>query len=359
MQDKWRVAIIGATGMVGQRFVEILQQHPWFKISCLLASSRSAGKRYGDIIKNSHIKEDILNITVEDSADIKNVVKQADLAFCAISLSKEETRALEEAYASAGLPIISNNSACRLVPDVPMVIPEINADHFNVIKAQQKRLNTKTGFIAVKPNCSIQSFVPPLTPLLIYGIEQISVCTYQAISGAGKTFETWPEIIDNVIPFISGEEEKSQVEPLKVWGKLSDDGSQIIASNKPVISAQCLRVPVSDGHMAAVSVKFSKKPSIEEIKAAWLKPSPIEKLALPSSPTPYLKYFEEENRPQTKLDRMLGNGMGIAMGRLRPDPLLDWRFVCLSHNTLRGAAGGAVLCAEYLCKKGFIQKEVL
>lgn len=358
MQDKLRVAVIGATGMVGRRFVELLQQHPWFSINCLAASSRSANKRYGDVVNSSNINDDILNIIVDDAADIKSVAKKSDLAFCAVSLSKEKTRALEEAYASLGLPVISNNSACRLVPDVPMVIPEVNADHFEVIAAQQKRLNTKTGFIAVKPNCSIQSFVPPLTPLLKYGIEKIFVCTYQAISGAGKTFETFPQIVDNIIPYIPGEEEKSQIEPLKVWGHLNNDKSQIVFADEPTISAQCLRVPVSDGHMAAVSVKFSNKPSIKDIKAAWNKPSPIAHLKLPSSPGPYLKYFEEDDRPQTLLDRMLGHGMGISVGRLREDPLLDYRFVCLSHNTVRGAAGGAVLCAEYLYKKGYIHKDI-
>ncbi len=359
MESKLRVAVIGATGMVGRRFVELLQAHPWFEITCLAASSRSAGKRYGDLVSDDRINDDVLNFTVEDAADIKSVVKKADLAFCAISLGKEETRFLEEAYASAGMPVVSNNSACRLVPDVPMVIPEINADHFEVIEAQKRRLHTKTGFIAVKPNCSIQSFVPPLTPLLKYGIEKIFVCTYQAISGAGKTFETWPEIIDNVVPYISGEEEKSQIEPLKVWGKLNKDKTQIVSAKKPVISAQCLRVPVSDGHMAAVSVKFSNKPSIDDIIGAWSAPSPIAQLSLPSSPKPYLKFFVENDRPQTRLDRMSGHGMGVCMGRLREDPLLDYRFVCLSHNTLRGAAGGAVLCAEYLYKKGYIHKDVI
>ena len=357
---KWRVAIIGATGMVGRRFIELLQNHPWFEISCLAASSRSAGKKFSELVNPESLSaytDKVLNLTVLDSYDVEAVKACSDFAFCAISLHKAATRELEEKYASAGLPIVSNNSACRMVPDVPMIIPEINGNHLEVIPAQQRRLDTKTGFIAVKPNCSIQSYVPALTPLLKFGIDKLSVCTYQAVSGAGKTLETWPEMQDNIIPYIGGEEEKSEIEPLKVWGKLNDDKSVILLSDKPTISAQCIRVPVLDGHMAAVSVSFKNKPSKEDILSAWNTPSPIENLELPSSPTPYLKYFEEADRPQTRLDRMLGNGMSISMGRLREDSLFDWRFVCLSHNTLRGAAGGAVLTAELLCKKGYIPKE--
>lgn len=359
---KWRVGIVGATGMVGQRFIGLLNQHPWFEITVLAASSSSAGKTYKDALGNRwampfSLPENISTLTVMDASDIQSIKPLIDFVFCAVSMPKAETRELEEAYAKMDIPVVSNNSACRMVADVPMVIPEINADHLSVLEKQKIRLGSKNGFIVVKPNCSIQSYVPALNPLRHFGIKAVSVCTYQAVSGAGKTLESWPEMRDNVIPYIGGEEEKSEQEPLKVWGTVSEDYSSILPATTPIISAQCLRVPVSDGHMAAVSVSFEKKPSKEEILRIWqnVETEP-QKLGLPSAPKPFLQYFEEDNRPQTKLDRDMGNGMGITIGRLREDRLFDYRFVCLSHNTLRGAAGGGLLTAELLCAKGFIPK---
>lgn len=359
---KWRVGIIGATGMVGQRFIGLLSDHPWFDVTVLAASSSSAGKKYKDALGNRWamsypVPEEINNMQVMDAADIAAIKPLVDFVFCAVSMSKTETRELEESYAKADIPVVSNNSACRMVPDVPMVIPEINAGHLEVLDKQKSRLGSKKGFIVVKPNCSIQSYVPALTPLMHFGIKAVSVCTYQAVSGAGKTLETWPEMQDNVIPYIGGEEEKSEQEPLKVWGTLDKDNSAILPASYPIISAQCLRVPVSDGHMAAVSVTFDKKPTREEILRIWQEvETEPQKLGLPSAPTPFLTYFDEDNRPQTKLDRDIGNGMGISIGRLREDSLFDYRFVCLSHNTLRGAAGGGLLTAELLCAKGLIPK---
>lgn len=356
----WRVGIIGATGMVGQRFVTLLQRHPYFRLTALAASARSCGKTYREALDGRWkmalpLPEAAADMRLIDAADVEAVKPLVDFVFCAVSLGKEETRALEEKYARADIPVVSNNSACRMLPDVPMLIPEINSDHLRVIPAQKRRLGSRTGFICVKPNCSIQSYVPALTPLRSFGIRSVSVCTYQAVSGAGKALSDWPEMADNVIPFIGGEEEKSELEPLKVWGTLSEDESAIVPCSSAVISAQCLRVPVSDGHMAAVSVSFDKKPAREDIVEAWTRGgSPLAPLALPSAPDPFLTYFEEENRPQTRLDRESGGGMGISIGRLREDRLFDWRFVCLSHNTLRGAAGGAVLTAELLCSKGYI-----
>ncbi len=358
---QYRVGIIGATGMVGQRFVTLLAEHPWFQVTALAASSSSAGKTYREAVAGrwamkSPIPESIAGMPVMDASHVKEVAALADFVFCAVSLPKPDTRALEEAYAREETPVVSNNSACRGVQDVPMLIPEINMAHTQVIPAQRERLGTKRGFIAVKPNCSIQSYVPALTPLLDFGIEKISVCTYQAISGAGKTFERWPEILDNVIPYIGGEEEKSEQEPLKVWGSLNAECTAIVPVAKPVISAQCLRVPVSDGHMAAVSVAFARKPSREEILERWARWEPeLNRYDLPSAPRPFLRYFEEPDRPQTRLDRDEQAGMGVCIGRLREDPLMDYKFVCLSHNTLRGAAGGGVLSAEMLCAMGFIQ----
>lgn len=360
---KWRIGIIGATGMVGQRLITLLHNHPWYTVSILAASSRSAGKSYSDALEgrwsmSTPLPSCFSSMPVHDATQISDIKPHVDFVFCAVSLSKEETRALEEAYAQAEIPVVSNNSACRMLDDVPMLIPEINADHLRVLDAQKKRLDTKRGFIVVKPNCSIQSYVPALTPLLNYGVERISVCTYQAVSGAGKTLESWPEMNDNVIPYIGGEEEKSENEPLKVWGSLSKDNKAILPAVSPLISAQCLRVPVSDGHMAAVSVSFKSKPSRDEVLNHWLnfKTEP-QSLNLPSAPQPFLQYFDEDNRPQTRLDRDLSGGMGIAIGRLREDRLFDYKFVCLSHNTLRGAAGGSLLTAEYLCAKGLISKE--
>jgi aspartate-semialdehyde dehydrogenase len=353
------VGIVGATGMVGQRFVSLLADHPWFNVVLLSASANSAGKTYREAVAGrwampSPLPEKFADMIVKDAADIE-AARHLDFVFCANSLDKAQTKALEEAYARAEIPVVSNNSAHRATPDVPMLIPEVNADHVDIIASQRKRLGTKRGFIAVKPNCSIQSYVPALTPLLDFGVEQVVACTYQAISGAGKTFDTWPEMIDNVIPFISGEEQKSEQEPLKVWGRI--EGDVIVPTEKPVITTQCIRVPVTDGHLAATFVKFAKKPSIETIKQRWAEFKGVpQQLNLPSAPKQFLNYFEEDNRPQTRLDRDLENGMAVTIGRLREDAVYDYKFVCLSHNTLRGAAGGAVLMAELLAAKGYFDR---
>jgi len=360
---KYRVGIIGATGMVGQRFVSLLENHPWFEITALAASGRSAGKPYREAVAGRWafswpIPEKAGGMIVMDAAQVEAVSALCDFVFCATAMDKQATRELEESYAKAETPVVSNNSACRMLPDVPMLIPEINAGHAPIIAAQRKRLGTKRGFIAVKPNCSIQSYVPALTPLKDFGLKAVSVCTYQAISGAGKTFDRWPEILDNVIPYIGGEEEKSEKEPLKIWGELNADGTAIELATAPVISAQCLRVPASDGHMAAVSVSFEHKPSMGEILQRWQNYHTVaQQLALPSAPTPFIQYMEEPDRPQTRLDRDFERGMGISIGRLREDPIFDYKFVCLSHNTLRGAAGGGVLSAELLCAQGYIQRK--
>jgi aspartate-semialdehyde dehydrogenase len=360
--EKYRVGIVGATGMVGQRFISLLKDHPWFEVNCVAASARSAGKTYREAVGERwafswEIPEKVAGMTVVDAADIDEVRKHVDFVFCAVDMKKDEIRALEEAYAKHEIPVVSNNSACRGIEDVPMVVPEINADHLAVIEAQKKRLGTKNGFIAVKPNCSIQSYVPALTPLLDFEPEKVSVCTYQAISGAGKTFKTWPEMVDNVIPYIGGEDEKSENEPLKLWGHVED--GKIVNAALPVISAQCLRVACSDGHMAAVSVSFKKKPTIEQIKERWANyETEAQRLELPSAPKPFLQYFEDPSRPQTRLDRDFQNGFGVSIGRLREDKLFDYRFVCLSHNTVRGAAGGGILTAELLCRKGYIPHRV-
>lgn len=356
---QYNVGIIGATGMVGQRFATILENHPWFNVTVLAASSRSAGKTYKDAVKKwmintADMPKSMENMIVMDAEkDIEEIGKKVDFVFCAVSLSKDETRALEDQYAKAEIPVVSNNSAHRHTPDVPMVVPELNPEHIQIIDAQRKRLGTKRGFVAVKSNCSLQSYVPPLFPLHEkYGVEDVLVCTYQAISGAGKTFDTWPEILDNVIPYIGGEEEKSEKEPLKIWGKI--EGDEIVPATEPHFTAQCLRVPVSDGHMAAVFVRFKNKPSKEDMLKAWetysAKP---QELQLPSAPKQFLHYFEEDDRPQSKLDRNLENGMAISVGRLREDTQYDYKFVCVSHNTLRGAAGGAVELAELLAAEGY------
>ena len=362
--EKFRVGIIGATGMVGQRFILLTANHPWFTPVVLAASAHSAGKTYAQAIGDKWhmaepIPESVKSMVVMDAeADAEEIAKQVDFVFCAVNMKKDEIKALEETYAKLECPVVSNNSAHRHTPDVPMVVPEINADHIRIIDAQRRRLGTKRGFIAVKSNCSLQSYVPALHPLMKYGIEKALVCTYQAISGAGKTFETWPEMIDNVIPYIGGEEEKSEQEPMKLWGHI--EGDKIVNAAEPNITAQCLRVPVSDGHMAACFVSFKgEKPSIEQIKADWAGFSGrAQELELPSAPKQFLHYFEEADRPQTKLDRMLEGGMAVSIGRLRPDTQYDYKFVCLSHNTLRGAAGGAVLLAELLCAEGYITKKL-
>ncbi len=357
--EKYHVGIVGATGMVGQRFISLLANHPWFEVNCVAASGRSAGKTYREAVGDRWafdwpIPEKVANMTVVNAMDIDEVGKHVDFVFCAVDMKKDEICAMEEAYAKHEIPVVSNNSACRGIEDVPMVVPEINADHLAVIDAQRKRLGTKRGFIAVKPNCSIQSYVPALTPLLDFEPDKVSVCTYQAISGAGKTFRTWPEMVDNVIPYIGGEDEKSENEPLKLWGHVED--GRIVNAQLPVISAQCLRVACSDGHMAAVSVSFRKKPTIEQIKERWMNyETEAQRLELPSAPKPFLQYFEDPSRPQTRLDRDFQNGFGVSIGRLREDKLFDYRFVCLSHNTVRGAAGGGILTAELLCRKGYIE----
>lgn len=361
---KYNVGIVGATGMVGQRFALLLENHPWFNVTALAASPRSAGKTYEEAVGNrwamtSPMPANMKNMVVMDAqADIEKITSLVDFVFCAVDMKKDEIRALEEEYAKHECPVVSNNSAHRGTPDVPMVVPEINADHIRIIDAQRKRLGTKKGFVAVKSNCSLQSYVPAIYPLNDLGVEKVLVCTYQAISGAGKTFERWPEMIDNVIPFISGEEEKSEQEPLKIWGKI--EGDVIVNADSPKFTAQCLRVPVSDGHMAAVFMSFSKKPEKAEILKAWKNYSGrAQELELPSAPKQFLHYFEEDNMPQTKLNRNLENGMAISIGRLREDSQYDYKFVCLSHNTLRGAAGGAVLLAELLCAEGYIEPAAL
>lgn len=358
MDKKLKVGIIGATGMVGQRFACLLENHPWFDVVVLAASKRSAGLTYEEAVKDRWKMEVPLpdkykKMVIKDAAEVEEICSQVDFVFCAISLDKAKTRLLEEEYAKHETPVVSNNSANRGVSDVPVLIPEINADHAKVIEAQRKRLGTKRGFIAVKPNCSIQSYVPPINALLKYEPTEILACTYQAISGSGKTFKECPEILDNVIPYIGGEEEKSENEPLKIWGKLED--GKIINAINPVITTQCLRVPVLDGHIAAVFVKFKNKPSKEQILEAWRDFKAPELVRnLPSAPKEFLHYFEEENRPQPKLDRDFEHGMGITMGRLREDKVYDYKFIGLSHNTLRGAAGGGVLSAEYLTAAGYI-----
>ena len=356
---KYAVGVVGATGMVGQRFVTLLENHPWFQLTVVAASARSAGKSYEQAVgarwaMTTPMPEEAKALVVRDAQAEKEAIAAAvDFIFCAVDMKKEDIRALEEAYAKLECPVISNNSAHRWTPDVPMVIPEVNPEHLEVIPAQQARLGTKRGFVAVKSNCSIQSYAPALHPLRPYGIERVLVCTYQAISGAGKTFERWPEMVDNLIPYIGGEEEKSEQEPLKVWGKVED--GKIVKAAGPAITAQCLRVPVSDGHTAAVFVTFRNKPSMGEIRETWKNfKGRAQELELPSAPKQFLHYFEEADRPQAKLDRELEAGMAVSMGRLRPDSQYDYKFVGLSHNTLRGAAGGAVLLAELLCAEGYI-----
>ena len=356
---QYKVGIVGATGMVGQRFTLLLENHPWFDVVALAASGRNKGKTYAEACEGRWkmtvpMPDKYKDMVMYDAtADAEEIASKVDFIFCAVDMKKDEIRALEEKYAKLECPVCSNNSAHRGTPDVPMIIPEINADHAEIIPAQRKRLGTKRGFVAVKSNCSLQSYVPALHPLMKdYGVTKCLVCTYQAISGAGKTFETFPDILDNVIPYIGGEEEKSEREPLKLWGHI--EGDQIVNAEKPVITAQCFRVPVSDGHTAAVFVSFDKKPTKEEILKTWKEfHGPAQDLNLPSAPKQFLHYFEEDDRPQPKLDRMIENGMAVSIGRLREDTQYDYKFVCLSHNTLRGAAGGAVLLAELLAVKGY------
>ena len=359
---QYRVGVIGCTGMVGQRFVTLMENHPWFRLTALAASGRSAGKTYAQAVEGrwamtTPIPAQAAELVVLDAqADAEKLAGMVDFCFCAVDMKKEEIRALEERYAKMECPIVSNNSAHRWTDDVPMVVPELNPEHLAVIESQRKRLGTKRGFIAVKSNCSIQSYAPALHPLRKYGLEKVLVCTYQAISGAGKTFERWPEMVDNCIPYIGGEEEKSEQEPLKVWGSV--ETGKIVKAAGPSITAQGFRVACQDGHMAAVFMKFAdgKAPSMEQIKADWASfRGRAQELELPSAPKQFLHYFEEPDRPQTRLDRNLENGMAISLGRLRPDTQYDYKFVGLSHNTLRGAAGGAVLLAELLCAEGYIE----
>lgn len=357
VNPKLKVGVVGATGMVGQRFLTLLENHPYFEVAALAASPRSAGKPYAEAVEGRWkmqvpIPEKFKNMVLHDANDTKTMGELCSFVFCAVDMKKDEIRALEEKYARAEIPVVSNNSAHRWTPDVPMVVPEINPEHLAVIEHQRRRLGTKRGFIAVKPNCSIQSYVPALTPLLCYRPTLVVATTYQAISGAGKTFREWPAMIDNVIPYIGGEEEKSEQEPLRVWGHI--ENGVIVKADAPLITTQCIRVPVTDGHTAAVFVKFEKKPSREDILRAWAEFRGLpQELELPHAPAQFVTYFEEDDRPQAALDRGLYGGMGVSVGRLREDSFFDYKFVGLSHNTLRGAAGGAVLIAELLFRKGY------
>ena len=355
--EKKKCCVVGATGMVGQRFLTLLAEHPYFEVTCLAASARSAGKTYAEAVGSrwkltEPMPAKFADMKVLDSAEVDTIASLCDFVFCAVDMPKAEVREMEENFARHELPVVSNNSACRGIEDVPMLMPEINSDHLAVIETQKKRLGTKRGFIAVKPNCSIQSYVPMLTPLLKFGLNKVVATTYQAISGAGKTFAEWPEMIDNVIPFIGGEEQKSEQEPLKIWGKV--ENGVVVNADAPLITTQCIRVPVTDGHTAAVFVKFRKNPTKEQILDAWKnfagKP---QTLGLPHAPAQFITYMEEDNRPQVNLDRDIYGGMGVTVGRLREDSVYDWKFVGLSHNTLRGAAGGAVLIAELLYREGY------
>ena len=358
--ERIRVGILGATGMVGQRFVTQLADHPWFEIAALAASPRSAGRTYAEAVEgrwvmSGEIPASITETTVADCADMDGISQEADFVFSALSMDKDAIRALEDGYARREVPVVSANSAHRWTADVPMIIPEVNPRHLEVIPAQRRRLGTRRGFVATKPNCSIQPYVPALHALADFQPREVSVCTYQALSGAGKTLDTWPEMEDNIIPFIGGEEEKSIREPLKIWGRIED--GRIVEASTPLISAQCVRVPVSDGHLAAVSLNFGRKPEMEVVLERWRNfAGRPQELDLPSAPAPFLNYVEEEDRPQTRLDRDAGMGMGVTLGRLRPDNLFDFRFVALSHNTVRGAAGGAILTAELLQAEGYFDQ---
>ncbi|MCH5262510.1 MAG: aspartate-semialdehyde dehydrogenase [Lachnospiraceae bacterium] len=361
MSDKLRVGILGGTGMVGQRFIALLENHPWFEVTTIAASPRSAGKTYAEAVGDrwkmtTPMPEAVKSIIVKNVNEVNEVAAEVDFVFSAVDMTKDEIKKIEEEYAKTETPVVSNNSAHRWTPDVPMVVPEINADHFSVIDAQKKRLGTTRGFIAVKPNCSIQSYAPVLTAWKEFEPYEVVATTYQAISGAGKTFKDWPEMVENVIPYIGGEEEKSEKEPLRIWGKV--ENGEIVPATSPVITCQCIRIPVLNGHTAAVFVKFRKQPTKEQLveKLVNFKGLPQE-LKLPSAPKQFIQVMEEDNRPQVTLDVDYENGMGISVGRIRPDSVYDWKFVGLSHNTVRGAAGGAVLCAETLKAQGYITKK--
>ena len=359
MDKKLRVGILGATGMVGQRFIALLENHPWYEVVTVAASPRSAGKTYEEAVggrwkMDTPMPEGVKNLIVANVNEVEKVAASVDFVFSAVDMTKEEIRAIEDAYAKTETPVVSNNSAHRWTKDVPMVVPEINPEHFEVIESQKKRLGTTKGFVAVKPNCSIQSYAPVLTAWKEFEPTEVVATTYQAISGAGKTFKDWPEMVGNIIPYIGGEEEKSEQEPLRIWGKVVD--GEIVKADGPVITTQCIRVPVLNGHTAAVFVKFAKKPTKEQLidRIVNFKGLPQE-LELPSAPKQFIQYLEEDNRPQVQLDVNYENGMGVSVGRIREDSVYDFKFVGLSHNTVRGAAGGAILCAETLTAKGYIQ----
>lgn len=361
MSDKLKVGILGGTGMVGQRFIALLENHPWFEVTLVAASERSAGKTYEEAVGSrwkmtTPMPGSVKSLIVKNVNEVEAVAAEVDFVFSAVDMSKDEIKAIEEAYAKTETPVVSNNSAHRWTPDVPMVVPEINPEHFEVIKSQRQRLGTKKGFVAVKPNCSIQSYAPALTALREFAPKAVAAATYQAISGAGKTFKDWPEMVENIIPFIGGEEEKSEQEPLRLWGRVVD--GRIEKAAGPIITTQCIRVPVLNGHTAAVFVSFEKKPSKEEIIERWVNFKGLpQTLKLPSAPKQFIQYLEDDNRPQVNPDVDFENGMGISMGRLREDTIFDYKFVGLSHNTVRGAAGGAVLCAELLKAQGYIEKK--
>lgn len=361
MSEKLKVGILGGTGMVGQRFISLLENHPWFEVAVIAASERSAGKTYEEAVgprwkMTNPMPESAKKIVVMNLNDIDKIASLVDFVFSAVDMTKEEIRAFEDAYARTETPVVSNNSAHRWTDDVPMVVPEINPEHYEVIKYQKERLGTKRGFVAVKPNCSIQSYTPALHALREFGIKEVVATTYQAISGAGKTFKEWPEMLGNIIPYIGGEEEKSEQEPLRLWGHI--ENGKIVKAQSPLITTQCIRVPVLNGHTAAVFVNFEEKPSKEEIIKRWREFSGLpQKLNLPSAPKHFIQYLEEDNRPQVSMDVDYENGMGVSIGRLREDTLFDYKFVGLSHNTIRGAAGGAILSAETLKALGYIEKK--
>ncbi len=363
MSEKLRVGILGGTGMVGQRFISLLENHPWFEVVTIAASPRSAGKTYEEAVgdrwkMDTPMPEDVKNIIVHNVNEVEEVAKSVDFVFSAVDMTKDEIKKIEEAYAKTETPVVSNNSAHRWTPDVPMVVPEINPEHMKIIDFQKKRLGTTRGFVAVKPNCSIQSYAPVLTAWMEFEPYEVVASTYQAISGAGKTFKDWPEMVGNIIPYIGGEEEKSEKEPLRLWGHIDEAKGEIVPAASPVITCQCIRVPVLNGHTATVFVKFKKQPTKEQLiqKLVEFKGVPQE-LELPSAPKQFIQYLEDDNRPQVTLDVDYENGMGVSVGRIREDSVYDWKFVGLSHNTVRGAAGGAVLCAELLTKQGYISKK--
>lgn len=361
MSDKLKVGILGGTGMVGQRFIALLENHPWFEVVTIAASPRSAGKTYEEAVggrwkMDTPMPEAVKNIVVLNVNEVEKVASTVDFVFSAVDMTKEEIRAIEDAYAKTETPVVSNNSAHRWTKDVPMVVPEINPQHFAIIEEQKKRLGTKKGFVAVKPNCSIQSYAPALYALMEFEPTEVVATTYQAISGAGKTFKDWPEMVENIIPYIGGEEEKSEQEPLRLFGEIKD--GEIVKAQSPKITTQCIRVPVLNGHTAAVFVNFAKKPTKEQIIDRWVNFKGLpQELELPSAPKQFIQYLEEDNRPQVKADVDYENGMGVSMGRLREDSIYDYKFIGLSHNTVRGAAGGAILCAELLKAQGYIEKK--